>query len=78
MLIKIVSYFFKFLSKLTYDYLTRFKNRPLMTFEDAEIEADQSFTLHPDHKGEIEYLTKSVTFQSNEDALSDDSRHMLY
>lgn len=49
-----------------------------MTFEDAEIEADQTFTLHPDHKGEIEYLTKSVTFQSNKDAFSDDSWLVLY
>ncbi len=36
----------------------RFKNRPKMTFEDAEAEADQTFTLHPDHSGQIEYLTK--------------------
>ncbi len=29
-----------------------------MTFEDTSIECDQSFVLHPDTTGQIEYLTK--------------------
>lgn len=43
-----------------------FKNRPNMTFDDAEIEADQEFELHPDPEGAIEYATKVARFNSCE------------
>ena len=33
-----------------------------MTFEDTAIECDQSFVLHPDTTGQIEYLTKYKYF----------------
>lgn len=36
----------------------RFKNRPKMTFDDAHAEADQTFELHRDHTGRLEYTTK--------------------
>lgn len=39
-----------------------FKNRPKMTFDDAQAKADQEFSLHPDPGGRIEYATKVVQF----------------
>jgi len=41
-----------------------FKNRPNMTFDEAESPADQEFSLVPDTDGSIEYKTKIVTFSS--------------
>jgi len=36
----------------------RFKNRPNMTFDDAECTPDQKFEIHPDPNGVLEYSTK--------------------
>ncbi|XP_075153457.1 PITH domain-containing protein GA19395 isoform X2 [Haematobia irritans] len=41
-----------------------FKNRPKMTFDDAQSKADQEFELTRDSRGEIEYSPKVVTFSS--------------
>lgn len=41
-----------------------FKNRPHMSFDDANIEADQEFELHRDTDGTLEYTTKVVKFSS--------------
>lgn len=41
-----------------------FKNRPFMTFDDAKAEPDQTFELHEDHDGTLEYSTKIARFSS--------------
>ena len=41
-----------------------FKNRPHMTFDDAQSKCDQEFELVQDDDGTIEYATKVVTFSS--------------
>ena len=41
-----------------------FKNRPHMTFDDAQAKCDQEFELVQDHEGTLEYTTKVVTFSS--------------
>ena len=41
-----------------------FKNRPHMTFDDAQSKCDQEFELVQDNDGTIEYATKVVTFSS--------------
>ncbi|EDO35017.1 predicted protein [Nematostella vectensis] len=41
-----------------------FKNRPAMTFDDAGSEAEQSFELHEDRNGSLEYATKVARFSS--------------
>ncbi|CAB4062845.1 DHX16 [Lepeophtheirus salmonis] len=43
-----------------------FKNRPFMTFEDAEGKSDQEFELAFDQDGSLTYPTKAVTFSSVE------------
>jgi len=46
------------------DKVKLFKNRPNMTFDEAESHPDQEFSLVPDSDGSIEYKTKIVTFSS--------------
>lgn len=41
-----------------------FKNRPHMTFDDVEVEADQEFEMHSDENGTLEYPTRIVKFSS--------------
>lgn len=41
-----------------------FKNRPYMTFDDANAKADQTFELHEDNDGSLEYSTKVARFSS--------------
>ncbi|KAG1654558.1 PITH domain-containing protein 1 [Nymphon striatum] len=41
-----------------------FKNRPNMSFDSVEVEADQEFDMQPDSTGVIEYKTKVVKFAS--------------
>lgn len=48
----------KHLPFLILTFYFRFKNRPNMSFDDAAIEADQEFELHPDNAGTLEYATK--------------------
>ena len=43
---------------LQISFLSSFKNRPHMTFDDARAEADQEFELVQDDEGKIEYSTK--------------------
>ncbi|XP_046326654.1 PITH domain-containing protein 1-like [Haliotis cracherodii] len=43
-----------------------FKNRPGMTFDDVNIEAEQEYELHPDPEGMLEYATKAARFNSVE------------
>ncbi|UYV68804.1 PITHD1, partial [Cordylochernes scorpioides] len=39
-----------------------FKNRPKLTFDDAQGCCDQEFELHPDNTGTLEYNTKVTKF----------------
>ena len=41
-----------------------YKNRPHMTFDDAQSKCDQEFELVQDTDGVVEYATKVVTFSS--------------
>ncbi|GAB1598298.1 PITH domain-containing protein 1-like [Argonauta hians] len=43
-----------------------FKNRPSMTFDDINAEADQEFELNPDPNGELQYPTKVARFNQVE------------
>ncbi|CAK9297042.1 unnamed protein product [Gordionus sp. m RMFG-2023] len=41
-----------------------FKNRPTMSFDDTQVEADQTFKLHPDPNGKLDYTLKATIFSS--------------
>ena len=43
-----------------------FKNRPNMTFDDAEGKADQEFDMQPDHQGILEYIPTIARFSNTE------------
>merc|ERR550532_1680534 len=43
-----------------------YKNRPNMTFDDAGAEPEQTFEMHPDPNGVMEYATKIAKFNSVE------------
>ncbi|UYV68802.1 PITHD1 [Cordylochernes scorpioides] len=43
-----------------------FKNRPKLTFDDAQGCCDQEFELHPDNTGTLEYNTKLVVLSSTD------------
>ena len=43
----------------------RYKNRPNMTFDDTGAEPEQTFEMHPDPNGVMEYATKSVFMMSD-------------